>query len=493
MIDHRHILGLWLMLAGWLVAACAQANEANTAWQLGSVTMQPCQLKAQHKSAMPSVLAFCATVVVPEDHSHPSGRQIGLHVAVIKAASAKPAADAVLYLDGGPGGAATETFPDLLPALNALQRTHHIVLIDQRGTGQSNPLICAPSASEHLDERVAKLQACTVQLEKRADLRFYTTTDTVQDVEWVRKALHIPTWNVLSISYGTRVAQQYMKRYPQALRAVVLDSPIPNSLPLLSEHAQNLDDVLRAYLQRCFADAPCRERYGNPWDTLKRVRAKLGHAPVRLEVHDATTFSLEHKNLSLGDFAMLLRMYTYSPVTSALLPYVIDEADKGRFAPLLSQALLINADIHDRIYNGLEASVLCAEDADLLHDNAQDALTLMGSGVVSQARELCRYWPHGQRPPGFHDPIVSPIPSLVLSGQMDPVTPPRYGLSIASGLSQGRWLTLKGQGHAVSTVGCMPRLIKQFFQTANAQAIDTSCLDELGDTAPFLSVNGAAP
>ena len=183
----------------------------------------------------------------------------------------------------------------------------------------------------------------------------------------------------------------------------------------------------------------------------------------------------------------------YSAATSALLPFVISEAHEGRFGPLLSQAQLVVGQLAENLSGGVSASVMCSEDADLLQASPQDEATLLGVEPVRAALLACSVWPRGLRPADFHQPFHTRVPVLVLAGEYDPVTPPRYGAEIVKALPRARLLIAPGQGHAVLGAGCMPRLVGEFVHDLDPERLDEQCLRNLGESAIFLDANGPAP
>ncbi|MBN8261141.1 MAG: alpha/beta fold hydrolase, partial [Xanthomonadales bacterium] len=204
----------------------------------GAIAFTPCTLRSF--MSRDSVEAQCATFEVPEDHANPGGRKIALNIAWLPATNEADATpDPLFMLAGGPGQAAVETFPAMDPLLKEVRKRRHIVLVDQRGTGKSNKLACKPGdeaadgAVEPSPEAMrAQAAACVADLSKHADLRFYTTNDAVADLEAVRKAIGAAQVNLMGVSYGTRVAQQYAMHHPDAIRSIVLDSPVPNTIKL---------------------------------------------------------------------------------------------------------------------------------------------------------------------------------------------------------------------------------------------------------------------
>ncbi|HMI37205.1 MAG TPA: alpha/beta hydrolase [Steroidobacteraceae bacterium] len=463
--------------------------------RIGELTLAPCTIGKPGQGA-PTLRAYCTGFDVPEDHTQPGGRHIRLRVAVVRAEAAKPEADPVVFLDGGPGGAASEDYPVIAGAFADLRRRHWVLLVDQRGTGGSNPLSCdddeehSPPPPSRAPERVRE---CAARLAARAAPQYYATSDAVADLEALRLAMGGPQFDLLGVSYGTRVAQQYAKRYPKAVRAIVLDSAVPNDLALGSEHARNLEDALTELFARCRAQRSCTERFGDPYQTLQRVQARLRAQPQRLDMRDPYTFRMQQKTIDADKLGQLLRFYAYSPYTAALLPYVLAEADAGRYAPLLGQTQVVIGDVADHMSGGMALSVTCTEDVARLHPNPGDAGTVMGNALVEWLLSVCPSWPHAARPEDFAAPLTGPVPVLVLAGEHDPVTPPRYAAAIVRGLPNGRVLNVAGQGHGLVSVGCMPRLLGEFIRTLDARHLDAHCLEVLGQTPAFIDANGENP
>ncbi len=485
-------------------AAPAPLPGAPDRLQLGRLTLQPCVIGGRLADGLASVAAYCTRFPVPEDWGAVGGRRIDLHVAVVRAEAGSADADLVTFLDGGPGGAATQDYPAIAGALEPLRQRHDILLVDQRGTGDSNPLDCPQlqqtqrpeaelSAADQPQQLAQQLRACLTQLSARAAPQFYTTTSAVRDLEAVRQALGAPKLDIIGISYGTRVAQQYARRYPSSVRSVVLDSPVPNRVALGEDHAVNLERALRLQFALCEANSACKARFGDPYATLVELRDRLRAQPVSVDLRDPESFEPLHLMLTADDLAAVVRFYAYNPLTAALLPLVLHEAQQGNYAPLLGQKTLLAKDLGDQITSGEELSVVCAEDADQLAPRAADADTLLGNEVVTRVQAACRLWPHGSRPANFHAPWKSALPVLVLDGELDPVTPPAYGSEIVRDLSDARALIAPGQGHGVIGAGCMPRLVQRFVDTLDPAALDASCLARLGPTPAFLDYNGAGP
>jgi pimeloyl-ACP methyl ester carboxylesterase len=481
---------------------------------LGSLAFKACELPQKNSGA--TTRAFCTPFAVPENREAADSRKIGLNVALIKSDAERADTDIVVFLAGGPGQAAIETYPQIAAALAPLRKHHHVLLVDQRGTGGSNPLACkapetdaakspadkssASNADDNADNETFDAQKfrvamtdCLAEVRKHADPQFYTTTIATRDLEDLRLALGAPQFDLVGVSYGTRMAQQYLMRYPAGVRSVVLDSVAPNELIFGQEFAQNLDAALKSQFALCIQNSECHKAFGDPYASLLQLRDKLRAQPQDYALRDPVTFTATQLHINDMRLAGLVRLFAYAPETAALLPLSIAEGLKGNYTPLAGQSKLISDSLSVSIDNGMQASVVCAEDADLLKDNPADATTLLGTSMVDVLRAQCSVWPHGTRPADFHAPLQSDKPIFVLEGELDPVTPPRYGEQVMKGLSNAKLLIAKGQGHNVIGRGCIPKLVDEFVDKLQPKTLDAKCAEALGALPALINFNGAAP
>lgn len=467
-----------------------------TSFRAGQLDFRACELKQRNSAA--TTAAFCAPFRVPENWDAPqSSRKIDLRVALIASSAALAERDLVVLLAGGPGQSAIDVWPQTAGAFAPLLKHRHVLLLDQRGTGGSNALTCKrdPATDEgfDLDKINVYTRACLVATEQHADPRFYTTGMALRDLEALRLALGAPPLDLIGVSYGTRVAQQYMHRYPDAVRSVVLDSAVPNAQVLGSDFAVNLEVALQAQFALCTKTPTCAHAFGDPWANLNKLRDVLHAQPVEVSYRDPVAGAAKTMHLDDASLATLVRMYAYTPETSALLPLSIAQALRGDPAPLASQVQMLSTELEGLSDNAMQLSVLCSEDVDLLTTRPQDAGTLLGMRLSEAIKAQCAVWPHGTRSADFHSPLVSAKPVLILSGQFDPVTPPRYAEEIAKTLSNSRVLVASGQGHSVMGRGCFPKLVGRFVETLDARTLDAGCIAAFGPTPAFISFNGAAP
>ena len=446
-----------------------------------------------------TVAARCGRLEVPEDRADPQGQAIELFVAVIPALKTRAQRDPFTVIAGGPGQASVEFYVSYESLFARIQRNHDILLVDQRGTGQSNPLDCeepdALRATEWTPESLrANTLDCLEQLE--GDPRFYTTSVAVQDLEAVRQALGYERVNVYGVSYGTRVGLHFLRRFPDSVRTLVLDGVAPADLPLGPDIPLVAQQALNMILGRCEASESCREHFPRPSETFSALFARLRDAPVEVALADPV--SAEATSLEFGpmELAGAIRLLSYSPDTASLIPLLISQAFDGNYVPLAAQAMMVSRRLSVQLSYGMHNAVVCTEDAPFF-DEAEldlDALreTYMGTIQVESLQEICSIWPEGVRDDDFKTPVISDAPVLLFSGSADPVTPPQYGDRAEASLSRARHIVVRGQGHAQVAVGCAPLIIEEFLDSGSVEELDASCLDKQ-EPAPFFSSFSGPP
>lgn len=484
------------------LAACADGSSepkagGDAAYTLGNLRFTPCALPGVGGSE--PLHAQCTTVQVAENPDTKAGRTITLKLAWLPADNESAALpDPVFMLAGGPGQSAIDSFPQVAAAFAEVRKSRHVLLLDQRGTGGSHLLACPAPADEDAtalstEDTARQAEACAKTLGEKADLRYYTTQEAVQDLDTVRQAIGAETINLIGISYGTRVAQHYAARYPAHTRTLVLDSVVPKAMPLGGIFARNLDDALALQFAACQKLPDCRDKLGDPRTQLDALLSRLAAAPVNVRYRDADTFAEAETWLTTDKVAGLVRMYAYMPQAAALLPALIHEAHQGRYENLTALAQMLTRQMGDTMAMGMQFSVVCSEDAGSFGPNAADEGTVLGQQLSAHLGAACSVWPQKNMPDGFHAPLAGNVPVLAISGEFDPVTPPRYGDDVVKPLGNARHLVLKGQGHNVMGAGCMPKLFAQFLDHADPAALDASCLENLAPVPPFTSFNGWNP
>lgn len=482
-----------LIAAGALIGAALAAPAVAGELELGD-----CQLEGpfgiQHTQAR------CGTLAVPENPDEPDGRQIQLNVAVVAAERPAPEPSAVALLAGGPGQAATEAYPGVRQAFAELNEDRDILLVDQRGTGSSNPLDCAYEPEDLWAVEVTPgetrrvVQRCLDGLPD-ADPRFYTTPIAMDDLDRVREALGYERLDLVGVSYGTRAAQVYLRRHPDRVRSLVLAGSVPMDEYLGLAHAANLDRALNALFDACLATEECARAFGDAREALDAVMARMTEAPAELSLAHPTTGGRTELTLGRDGVAGAVRMLAYSPEGQALLPLLLTDAhDSGKLDRLAAQALMTSTELLEQLSRGMEMSVMCAEDVPFYPGDWQaPADSVLGRSLVDYVRWSCEVWPRGEIPAGYHESVRSDVPALLLSGEFDPVTPPAWGERVAGTLENGRHFTVPGQAHALLGRGCVDEVVARFVGKAGFEGVETDCLDDMGRMPFFVDFTGPPP
>ncbi len=459
-------------LAGALAGCGAEADRART------VALAECRLPRLAAAAQ------CGTIEVPENRDQPDGKKIAIAFAVLPANTLTPKPDPLVLLPGGPGQSAS-ALAAFASRLVEVRRTRDIVLVDPRGTGKSSPLDCAALKPDDTPDDVLetdpvpKAKECLQELNDRGvDAAQYTTAAWVADLDSVRAALGYPKWNLWGGSYGTRVALEYARRHPDRVRSMVLDGVAPPSLKVSLgvwlTREQALDDLFRA----CAGNAACADVQPDLAVTLERIRADLGPAGRDVKVANPRTGEVETHRITYEIVVASLHPLVYLPELAALIPALLDRAAKGDYAPLYAATLLIGGDLAEQMSGALHYSVTCAEDVPRIESAERQRLaTTRVATLAPKILSVCDVWPRGRQPADATTPVVTDIPTLLISGGLDPVTPPAYAEEVAKTLSNHRHVVGTGYGHIVSPHACGPRLVAAFVDRAGFDTLPASCLE----------------
>jgi pimeloyl-ACP methyl ester carboxylesterase len=463
-----------------------------------TLPLRECRL--EHPLKLDSVAARCGLLKVAEDPANPAGRAIDLSVAVVPALNRRAAAAPLFLLAGGPGQAATDMYVSYAGAFARINRNHDIVLVDQRGTGRSSPIFCSyPDDWQETGGEIAQLREATLACLNKFGprVRNYTSSVAVRDLDQVRLALGYRQIDLYAASYGTRVAELYMRRYPKSTHAVILDGvtypeqAIGPDTPWDGEHALNM------ILARCRAASDCAAAYPDLERDLKELRRKFGPEKISLTLSDPLRGEPLVIEFSRSMLNAALRFLSYNATEAALLPTLIHQAAIGNLAPLAAQTIMMARQIGEQLASGMQNSVICSEDVPFFSaasiDRAGIAATYQGTDQLDALAEICKLWPRGPVDSDLHSALQSDVPTLLLSGEADPVTPPGDAERLAKNLQRHRHLILNGEGHGQMATGCVPKLMADFLDSADPQALDASCLDRHHPAPFFVGLNGPAP
>jgi pimeloyl-ACP methyl ester carboxylesterase len=458
-----------------LLAGCSPGPPASRS----ALALAPCRLPGVEAAAQ------CGSYEVWEDREAKSGRRISLNIAVVPARIRAREPDPIVVFAGGPGQGAVSLANQVMPLFSKLNDTRDIVLIDQRGTGQSNPLDCEDDEEQPLQavfedslpQRV--VQNCLAGLD--ADPAQYVTPVAVADLEEVRAALGYDKLNLWGGSYGTRVALEYTRRHGDHVRTMVLDGVAPPSMKLPLSFVTDGEAALTRLLEACDAQVLCRRTYPDLRDTIFRLRLELSRRPARADIQNPRTGERDVITVNENVFLSGLFRPLYVAELASLLPLGVSSAAGGDFNPLLAQNLEFADDISENLALGMHLSVICAEDIPRItpRDIAATTNAFFGRALVDDFIRACAVWPRGRIPADFYEPLQSAVPTLILSGGIDPATPPRHGDEVAKTLSNAKHLIAPHVGHGVSLHGCAPRLIESFVRKAASQGLDARCLERI--------------
>jgi len=477
-----------------LLAALLAASASNAQ----SLELEDCRINAGPGSS--SMQARCGSLTRPLDPRGEVPGEIELRIAVVPALNLNPEPDPLVPIAGGPGQGSVQFYTSYFWAFEDIRRNRDILLIDQRGTGESATMDCEfdddmLDGDYSVELTVEYTERCLAELPY--DPRFFTTSVAVTDIEAVRKALGYPSLNLYGVSYGSRVAQHFARRYPDSTRTVVIDGVVPPQISLGPEIATESQKAIDKILARCVADESCNERFPDLVEDFRRVVQDLREVGVEISVPHPSTGRPEELLFSNAEFSAAVRLLAYHPNSMALIPLLIHEAGSGNLVPLGSQYMMTTIAMMDVLSLGMHNAIMCTEDVPFYDKSTIDydglAASYMGMFQLEALEAICSVWPAGPIDEGFKAPLATSLPVLLLSGDADPITPPRYADLAAVDLENATHLIGKDQGHGQISVGCTPRLVADFIASADPAEIDASCLERSFVMPFFLDFSGPNP
>lgn len=449
----------------------------------------PCRLA--HPLGLAGIEAECAALEVAESDA-PGARRITLSVARVRAVSREKSREPLFLIAGGPGMGTQAMYAGIAQVFRRVNREHDIVLVDQRGTGRSAPLECDQPDDEDIDlQRLEPaVRACLATLQKNHDVAQYTTSRAVRDLDAVRRALGYTRINLYGVSYGTRVAQHFLRRYPQHTQSVILDGVVNPARPLGPDLALDADAAVQRIFARCRNDEACHTAFGDPLADYRLLRERLSKTPRRVADIDS--------EFGLPQLRVAMRLSSYSAGQASLLPLALHRAAHADdFTALASLYSLSLQSLEHSIAAGMHNSVVCAEDLPFVAVDAEQraklTATYMGADTFDALLRICALWPRGPVDADFHVPVKSDVPVLLLSGSDDPVTPPSNAVAAMKFLTRARHVLLAGEGHGQLGVRCMDRVFEDFLRQGEPAKLDLTCLDKRVVPPFFLSPAGPAP
>ncbi|WP_229518495.1 alpha/beta fold hydrolase [Massilia sp. PAMC28688] len=431
----------------------------------------------------------CVTLAVPLDYSKPSGSTLKLHVTVAPAFRESARGDPVFLLAGGPGQAGSDVLMVLNSTLRRVRATRDVVIIDQRGTGKSGRLACPHEKNEDSmsqDEIEAAVKRCIASV--RQPYAAFSTANAARDMEQVRKALGYDSINLLGVSYGTRLAQHYVRLYPGQVRAMVLDG-VAAPDQIIPAAGQDGEAALKRVFADCAADKACNGAFpaiGQQFDALRK-RVEAG---IDLEFPDPRTARPSRVRMTPDRFYSTLHQILYSPDDSRRLPFLINSAYNNRWQPFIARR---NAgsdfSVDGPVSTLMHLAVVCAEDVPRLGQAQRSAeQATLAAPLLDSVLKACAIMDVAPAAPAPATIIKAPV--LMLSGALDPVTPPRRAEAAGKFMSAAQHLVVANAGHGILSLGCAPRLLREFLDRPS-QKVAAKCLDEI--PAPTFQLGSAGP
>jgi pimeloyl-ACP methyl ester carboxylesterase len=460
---------------------------ASLAASAAPLTERPCHITGVETPVR------CTSVSVPLDWSAPQGKRIDITAVVAPALTARPAEDPLLVLAGGPGQAASDLGPWLSSAFKDVRQTRDVILFDMRGTGLSGKLDCSVEmnfGADSLAQLKRDADACVARFGD--DLRFYTHREIVDDIEAWRAVAGIAKLNFWGGSFGTRIAQHYARKHPAHTRALMLDAATPVGVSIFESGPIDGQAGLERLASDCAADTDCAALAPNLLARLDALLAKAAQRPLEVEAPDARTGEIAKLSLDRDTIAGVIRGAMYASVTRTLVPYAVARAEAGDARPLLAMAAATSSWATDTQAIGMMFSVLCAEDvAQSRRPGAVVSGGFMADVYFRSFATACTDWPVISLSPSMTQPAKVDLPALVISGDADPVTPPRLGAIVLASFTRGVHAIVRGGLHTNSSRPCVAKIIASFIVDPATGGRDHTCLQRTAPLRFIVSATGA--
>lgn len=436
----------------------------------------------------------CGKLDVPENYLKPDGEQISINFAVLPAIDNSEYKTPLMFLAGGPGQAAVELATALNRIFKEVRKTRDIILIDQRGTGESSALSCDfetvgnvyNSLSDALKPK--EIKACVAAF--TGDVTQYNTENSIRDFDAIRAALGHKKVNIYGGSYGTRAGLVFMRMFPESLDSVVLDSVGPIEVPI-GLFGQSGARSFNLLIENCRNNDSCHQAFPNVANEFQAVKARLAKAPISLDILHPRLGTPTTLVLDEAKFTGNLRFQLYGMQGRSMVPLVIHQAFLGNYQPLIG--LMTQTEDEELVYTGLLFNIVCNEDMPRvsLADKAADAHNNFDGNNSHQAWALvCPFFAQYRPSENFYQAVTADIPTLILSGNLDPVTPPSNGEITAKSLPNSHHIIIDNASHTVAMSTCANEIINEFLTTKSPKKLDESCLKDIPKETFMTSVNG---
>ncbi len=418
--------------------------------------------------------------LVPENRTTYRGRSIKIGMIILPAQSENPSPDPVFILHGGPGAAATKFFHQQVKGW--IRKKRDVVLIDQRGTGSSNRLqVWLPGGNDNLQGYFESrfqpkiYKKALPRLKKRADLKQYTTNNSVDDFDEIRDALGYKKINLRGGSYGTRAALVYMRRHPKTIRSASLQGIQPISFLNPLPHARSAQNALDLIFKEIRSTPRYAKAFPNIEAHFKATLLRLEKEPAKVLVSHPSTRKEHQITFDRNAFAEAVRLQLYLMESNRRLPLLLKKAYKGDFRELAQAALRLNRSLRNNISWGMLMCVTSSEDISRINPEEiakACAGTFLGETRIRTQMEVAAIWPYTKVPKDFGEPVNVDIPVLLFSGTHDPSTAPEWGEEAARHLPSSLHVVVPS-GHGVFGPE-VQRLDQAFLEQGSVKNLDLS-------------------
>ncbi len=454
------------------------------------------------KGAVEGDNILCVSITVPELHGQPGGNSIRLTIAIVKSITPSPQPDPLFLLAGGPGSSALDTFIPLLfaPIGEGFRLDRDVIIVEQRGTRYASPyLYCDEIKVVNLalmgqdvstDERQARLQEAITTCYERfhregINLSAYNSVENAADIAAVAHTLGYESYNLYGGSYGTMLAQHLMREYPQGLRSVILDSVAPlRHEPNVLHKAASYDRSMRLLFNQCAADSTCAEAYPNLETRFFETVNKLNTTPAKLDLTDPHTGQVYPLLLTGDKLLQIIRDYLYHTQLLPSFPQMLNNITAGQYTDLITLQSILT--FNQNLADGMYKSVVCSELVDFsAHDFVDPGGLYPGISRVMNAMlgelwiSACDIWKVEALDEGVKTSVKSDIPTLLLSGEFDPTTPPSMAEIASESMRKTYAFTLPGTAHgALGSGDCATAIMLGFLNDPTSKP-DMGCLQEM--------------
>lgn len=432
----------------------------------------------------------CAMLTVPRDHDDPNGPQLQLFTIGLPSTSETPALEPVIFLAGGPGQAgypqlaqfSTES-PEHTASFAQLRDTHDVILIDQRGTGFSQPSLACPD-DEDLDCDDKSTYA-------GIDLTAFTTRQNAADIDVLRRALGAESVNLVGTSYGSWLALAVLRDFPDTVRGVVLNSPVPPQGNLFAGQLIAFQTALDASMSGCERDPECVAAYPDLDLELVQVIAELNAEPWIVTFEDPGSGRTAEVPID-GDTLMFViyQMHFHGQFIPFVAPLIASAAAGSDhvLVELLPEVLQASASVSSI---GFRYSVLCQDETSFTSEaevfafaksaDVSDLVIEHGSlSTLTGIFDVCARWDLPASSSIENEPVISDAPTLIVTGTYDPITPTSYGEDTMATLPNATLVESGIAGHdPLSTSGGCGVDVMHSFLIDPAAVLDTTCLTDV--------------